>query len=748
MRKLIHCLTVVLLVAVSCKEVSLPEQIINLDTESIVAPSFGADYNIVVESNTSWELTAIKEDWLASDFENTVGNSNFTLKVSANESVKRSAEIIVRSVDGAVVKTISLTQLSGNGDGPISIASIRALEKLGDSYVFPMGSIAGFVSINRENGNFPENTIFIQDSFTEKLSGIAVYCEKMPAFEQGSQVEVELAGATLKRSDEGILTVYPAEPPVSGECSLLEITPVSLEFDDIATGKYESMLVQINKFQPTEEYIGEEFVTNPMMENRAGQKIRMTVRPDALFAESTYGQGSGTVTGIVGGLVEGRPSILPQSKDAVAFGHFRIGSLPGIKKLPYAFSFYCDSQTDGDTKYINYTPLTWLASTKLLSGTVAEDKDINVGAYLEMTAYASDISKTLYSAGKTYCWAEAGANDNINSTGFVSPDGKTTPTSECGWWLTVPLQTDLPSKFNVLFGLAGGEWSISTWKLSYSHDKLDWIEAGDVTIGNACTNGSYYYHFCVTVTPDSPFEADNNLYLKITPYGTDACKPENLNADGHGSSCFIRLHSAIIIQDASVPTTTVPEGAVLFEPFDNLTQGADYFYGERNAGFANYCGSEISAWTSTQKRGMDGTNVYERPGYAQIGYVNDETTGSRNTYTGRKGSLTTAPLGKSGDFTLSFKAGAYRTPAIRTNASKSTPDVASPDITDAVIIVNGGGTINGATKVAVSSLPTGYAWKEYSFSIEGATASTTLTFTSEPEDGQFSRWFIDEILVK
>ncbi len=319
MRKLIHCLTVVLLVAVSCKEVSLPEQIINLDTESIVAPSFGADYNIVVESNTSWELTAIKEDWLASDFENAVGNSNFTLKVSANESVKRSAEIIVRSVDGTVVKTISLTQLSGNGDGPISIASIRALEKLGDSYVFPMGSIAGFVSINRENGNFPENTIFIQDSFTEKLSGIAVYCDKMPAFEQGSQVEVELAGATLKRSDEGILTVYPAEPPVSGECSPLEITPVSLEFDDIATGKYESMLVQINKFQPTEEYIGEEFVTNPMMENRAGQKIRMTVRPDALFAESTYGQGSGTVTGIVGGLVEGRPSILPQSKDAVAF---------------------------------------------------------------------------------------------------------------------------------------------------------------------------------------------------------------------------------------------------------------------------------------------------------------------------------------------------------------------------------------------------------------------------------------------
>ena len=87
MRKLIYFLATLLLAAVSCKkEVALPMQIINPDTESITAPAFGADYEINVVSNTAWELDAIGENWLSSAFEDAVGNSGFTLTVSANEA--------------------------------------------------------------------------------------------------------------------------------------------------------------------------------------------------------------------------------------------------------------------------------------------------------------------------------------------------------------------------------------------------------------------------------------------------------------------------------------------------------------------------------------------------------------------------------------------------------------------------------------------------------------------------------------
>ena len=68
------------------------------------------------------------------------------------------------------------------------------------------------------------------------------------------------------------------------------------------------------------------------------------------------------------------------------------------------------------------------------------------------------------------------------------------------------------------------------------------------------------------------------------------------------------------------------------------------------------------------------------------------------------------------------------------------------DLTEIVVEVIGGGTIDGATKKVVSGLATD-AFNTYSLTIDGATASTALRFTSEPASGEFSRWFIDDICV-
>ena len=71
-------------------------------------------------------------------------------------------------------------------------------------------------------------------------------------------------------------------------------------------------------------------------------------------------------------------------------------------------------------------------------------------------------------------------------------------------------------------------------------------------------------------------------------------------------------------------STSKPVGAVYFEPFDGLTEGLDYLYGDKLAAMLNYCGSDISEWSAELKNGLSGTHVRQRPGYAQIGYVESQ----------------------------------------------------------------------------------------------------------------------------
>ena len=72
--------------------------------------------------------------------------------------------------------------------------------------------------------------------------------------------------------------------------------------------------------------------------------------------------------------------------------------------------------------------------------------------------------------------------------------------------------------------------------------------------------------------------------------------------------------------------------------------------------------------------------------------------------------------------------------------------ILNDDSISIVVEVIGGGTIDGATKKVVSGLATD-AFNTYSLTIDGATVSTALRFTSEPASGEFSRWFIDDICV-
>lgn len=735
----------VLAVAGCKKGPRMPMSTLDLGLESIIAPHMGAEYAVSVNSNTSWEVLSSDESWIASSVEEFVGTADLTIRIGANEGEERTAVITIKAKDGSLERELPVVQAGKSSEGYISVSALRALENPEGEYTISGNDakVKGFVVTDAICGNWFENSIAIEDSFTGDESGINVEVTgDFNALSFGDEIAVPLEGAVLGRNDSGYLTLTVSSMPQKTETTPVDVAPLTVDYAALRSGEYESMYVSVEDFQVVQESIGGTWAVSPRFENADGNRIVMPVSENATFASISYNEGVGTVSGIAGP-AGNEPELRPVNLDRIDLSLMRIGVKPGIRELPYVFPFYCYEQTNEKPKYLKYNKLSYNASTHLMSGVIAEELDVTVGAYLEMTVYGKEASN-IY--GPNY-WAEQGAHDNINASSFVSLDnGKTPPAAECGFWLTVPLQMDMPADFNVSFGLCGaGDWALSDWALAYSADKQSWTEAGRVRIERVTAGGSYYFYYTLPVHLDAPILSGNNLYLKLTPQGSRSISGSN-TADGHGSSCRIRLHSAIVISHEAEGETYVPSDAVYFQPFDKLTAGMDYFIGEKLGAFANYCAAGIEDWSEDQSQGMTGEKVMERPGYAQIGYANTETPSGREDYSNEVGQLTTPALGEAGDFTLSFKAAAYRSPAIRTNCDTGTPDVGNPDITEAVVEILGGGTVNGGTTATVTGLPVdGFA--TFTLSIEGATADTRIRFTSAPAEGQFSRWFIDDILV-
>lgn len=731
---------------VACQKApEMPQPSIKLDLEEISAPSFAVDYTVSISANVGWKITSNSVfEWVVPSHNESRGTLDLVLKISANESgEERSGNIVISSDDNTITKEIQISQRPATVPGIGRVREVRALERQG-GYEIIQGKIRGFVVTDAESSNYFSNSFAIEDSFVEELSGITVTVQedKYKAPVRGTEVEIDLAGARLERNSDGVLSLLVKENPMAGSATPLEITPDSLDVADLESGKYESMFVCLPACQVVEGTSEGVLASSPRLTDEPCEHFaRLVVSADASFASESFGMGGGRVAGVVGALKNKDADIRPISGDDIKFGTKRLGERPGITQLPYVFSFYCSSQTDGASKYLKYNQLFWDSSTCLTSGKIAEEKDADIGASLWLTTYAKAASNV---SGPNL-WAEAGAHDNVNGAGFVSLDGKTTPPAECGWWLDIPLSMNMPENFTVTFGMGGAEWSLANWSVEYSKDKQTWYKGGDYFIDHKLEGGCYYLFFNIPIQSQISFVKDDVLHLKFVPKGRTGCGGSN-NADGHGQSCSVRLHSAIIISSYEEGATPRPSNAVWFEPFDALTNGVDYFLGDKVAGLANYPGPEISAWTQEQKKSMGGSNVYARPGYAQIGFVDTERAASRKDYVNATGVLESPQLGVSGNVVLTFEAAAYRSPSIRANSSTAA-DVTNPDLDTAVIEILGDGTILGAKTAKISKMSVTKSFSTHSFIIEGVSQTTRIRFTSNPLPGEFSRWFIDNITV-
>ena len=157
----------------------------------------------------------------------------------------------------------------------------------------------------------------------------------------------------------------------------------------------------------------------------------------------------------------------------------------------------------------------------------------------------------------------------------------------------------------------------------------------------------------------------------------------------------------------------------------------------------NYCGGDIADWGSATP-GFSGTNVRQRPGYAQIGFVESQTV-NQTKYTCKPGNLLSPAFGAAGNFKIRFKAMAYKNTSVFTSGNNTGADI-DGDTTSAILEVVGSGTINGKKSVEISSMSYS-TFKTYTFEIENAAADTRLRFSSDSSKGKFTRWFIDEICL-
>ena len=679
---------------------------------------------------------------------------------TSNDGAARSCELVLSTEDGSITRSVILRQGSRTEDGLLSIAQLRSHEAEGE-YVFTESSkIRGFVTTDLEGNNFYPNSFAMQDGFGSDAAGITVaLAQTQPDFVRGDEVEIELEGATLKRNEDGVLVLTPAKAPVKTQTTKITVEPMVVKMPSLAAGEYESMYVSVYNLQPLEESIGATLNSGVFMENSRGSKTFVKVFEGSLLTEATCPAGSGSVTGIAGaGAAPDRESfIIPMTVSDLVFESVRFDILTGgVSSFPYVLSLYSDNGANesDEPKYIDYEVIPYSPASKFIDAYFYDkDRSTDVSLYVHAAGRTEDeIRSSLY-------WGNNMGYDCIPAKSFVTRQSAAGEyPGQAYYLLTMPLKKDFVSAgetFSVAFYIYNTDWAIRDWKLEYSLDMNNWYGYDETSgMGEGVIEfmpGGNYTLYNVKFTANTSIDASDILYLRLTPFGKRASIRPTSIATGWGSD--VRLSVGMLVCPHVARPSEAPQNTIWHHTFDNLTEGSDYLMGDKLGLFDNLNGPLISAWNAQQRNGISGINVAMRPGYAQVGYVEYGTDGL--TAKSYKGTLQTPALENvTGNVvSLSFKAMAFKSSrAGRKNMHNQLSEKSSDATEIEVEILDGGYIVDlegeaipEVAKLTVSGLPVS-EFKTFNLKVSGVTPQTKIVFKSA-ENGDFARWFIDDIIV-
>ncbi len=721
-----------LLSAGACKDdVALPMQSIALDTHAILAPSFGTTLSFEVRANCDWQISVTGDDtsWAQLSRSEATGTATVAVAIGENAtSASRSLTLRVAAKrNAAVAEELNFVQASATSEGYLSVPDLRALAADGDYTVTQEVKLRGIVVSSVQDNNYFENCLALQSDLKPRC-GITLRTDETLYRNPGEELEIDLKGAVVGvNAETGVMELKPVSDDRVVRSETTQVTPEALPvtYAQLASGDYESMYVSLDA-QVVVSDLNKVLSDNVTVQTADDERFTLYARQNSTFGIDAVPVGSGRLCGIAG-VYDGNSVVMPCT--AADFAAMNAPRFDGGITLPYVLSIMTRTATNGDGKYVYYSGSNSTGSIDGVSVTAMDGTGANITAKL---------SSSGGNLGFRY-WTESSGHHNLPMKSWQELDQNYA-------LLTFPLNETIDGPFRFSFGWSASGSAPANWYLRYSNDNVTWYTPAPtdgphfvIPQGKTVGGGKNFFYWTIDIAPQIPLERRGTLYIRISPY--DGTRVDRSGA-AIGNGGEIRLHSCAVVEKVPVFNTEKPAGAVYFEPFDNLTTGLDYRHGDKLAAMLNFCGSDISVWDAAVKNGLSGTHVRQRPGYAQIGFVETQTV-AHGSYTNNTGALMTPAFGASGTLTLSFDAMAYKNTSVF--SSSGAKDLKG-DLKSVVVEVIGGGTIDGAAKKVVSGL-TYTEFNRFSLTIDGATASTAVRFTSEPASGEFSRWFIDNICV-
>ncbi len=719
-----------LLAAGACKDgVDLPGQSVSLSTHAILAPSFATTLSFDVAANCDWTISVAGDDTSWAELSKTEATGMATVAVSIAENDTSGARTLTIRVTAkrnpSVVEELSFVQASSTAQGYLSVPDLRKLAADGDYTVTQDVKMRGIVVSSVQDNNYYDNCIALQSALKANC-GITLRTDEVLYRKPGEELEIDLKGAVVGvNAATGVMEVKPASDEMVSRTETTQVTPAAIPvtYAELMSGEYESMYVALH-VQVVVSDINKKLSDNVTVQTQDDERFVLYARQASTFGIDAVPVGSGQLCGIAG-IYDGAYAVMPCTEKDITMSSPRFDGGIG---LPYVLSIMTKTATNGDGKYVYYSGSNGTGSIDGVAVTAMDGTGANITAKL---------SSSGGNLGFRY-WNEGSGHHNLPMKSWTSGKDKDYAL------FTFPLNEAIDGAFRFSFGWSGSGTAPANWTLSYSNDNTVWYTPAPtdephfvIPQGKTVGSGKNFFYWTIDITPQIPLERRGTLYIRVTPFNQ-----VTVNAGTVGNGGEIRLHSCVVVEKIPTFNTQKPAGAVYFEPFDRLTTGLDYRHGDKLAGMLNFCGSDIATWDAATKNGLSGSNVRQRPGYAQIGFVETQTV-AQGSYTNNTGALLTPAFGVSGTLKLSFDAMAYKNTSVHSNSGAKDMN---GDLKSVVVEVIGGGTIDGAAKKVVSGL-TYTEFKNFTLTIEGATASTAVRFTSEPASGQFSRWFIDDICV-
>ncbi len=719
-----------LLAAGACKDgVDLPGQSVSLSTHAILAPSFATTLSFDVAANCDWTISVAGDDTSWAELSKTEATGMATVAVSIAENDTSGARTLTIRVTAkrnpSVVEELSFVQASSTAQGYLSVPDLRKLAADGDYTVTQDVKMRGIVVSSVQDNNYYDNCIALQSALKANC-GITLRTDEVLYRKPGEELEIDLKGAVVGvNAATGVMEVKPASDEMVSRTETTQVTPAAIPvtYAELMSGEYESMYVALH-VQVVVSDINKKLSDNVTVQTQDDERFVLYARQASTFGIDAVPVGSGQLCGIAG-IYDGAYAVMPCTEKDITMSSPRFDGGIG---LPYVLSIMTKTATNGDGKYVYYSGSNGTGSIDGVAVTAMDGTGANITAKL---------SSSGGNLGFRY-WNEGSGHHNLPMKSWTSGKDKDYAL------FTFPLNEAIDGAFRFSFGWSGSGTAPANWTLSYSNDNAVWYTPAPadephfvIPQGKTVGSGKNFFYWTIDITPQIPLERRGTLYIRVTPFNQ-----VTVNAGTVGNGGEIRLHSCVVVEKIPAFNTQKPAGAVYFEPFDRLTTGLDYRHGDKLAGMLNFCDSDIATWDAATKNGLSGSNVRQRPGYAQIGFVETQTV-AQGSYTNNTGALLTPAFGVSGTLKLSFDAMAYKNTSVHSNSGAKDMN---GDLKSVVVEVIGGGTIDGAAKKVVSGL-TYTEFKNFTLTIEGATASTAVRFTSEPASGQFSPWFIDDICV-